>query len=187
MDKQSNSTTAPEASIGELSAAIVERLRASVANPPIDDAVMTIARALGAAEKRRDYAEGKARHPNYNIKETYKGDEEHASDLTYTLREMLSHLPAESLDGAAVQTAELISLVDLLWDGIPEDAIDYRMKKMHRSIERLLFSVLGCLNGKLSEPVENFVYPDFTNRHMNPWTPIGDRFALRGMGEEASS
>jgi hypothetical protein len=187
MDKQSNSTTAPEASIGELSAAIIDRLRPAFETRPLDDIVVSIARALGTAERHREHVEGKASHPDYNIKDTYRRDEEHASDLTYTLRDMLSHHAAASLDGAAVQTAELIGLVDMLWDGIPEEATDYRMKKIHRSIERLLHSILGCLNKQLAEPVEDFVYPHFTNQHLNPWKPIAERFAMRGLSEEVLS
>lgn len=150
------------------------------------DMIMRIAKDLGVAERLREDYEAKARNKDDTISMTYKRDEEHASDLTYSLRQMLSHHKATSLDGAAVQIAEIINIVGLLWDGIPEEAMDYDLRHHRRAFDRLAYSVLDFLNVQLATPVEALVYRHFANQHINPWTPTPERLVTRGVTKEAA-
>lgn len=143
------------------------------------DELLALGIRLGAAireEENLQSRSGAARRAKKLSAETYLDHAaEHVSDEVYALRDMIASVKATSLAGAAVQLAEALARVDMVWDQFPQEAETYRIKQDVRVINRLLYSVLDLVDGLAERKLAEIVTPDFGSPYLNPWVPVEAR------------
>lgn len=151
----------------------------SAALPEETDEVLALGARLGAAMRQEEDLLHRTsiakQEKKYSAKVYLNGAAEHCADEIYTLRDMIASVRAKSLAGAAVQIAEALARVDLVWDQIPETHETYRVKQDMRAINRLLYSALGVVDNLAEQKLADVVTPDFGSRYCDPWQPVEER------------
>lgn len=157
--------------------------------PEGTDEVLALAARLGAAMRREEDLQVRASAAKRAKKlsaETYLDHAaEHSTDEIYALRDMIASVKATSLAGAAIQVAEALARVDMVWDQFPQEAETYRIKQDVRVINRLLYSVLDLVDGLAERKLAEIVTPEFGSPYLNPWVPVEARCGKLKAGGEA--
>ncbi len=106
------------------------------------DKVLQLAEAIAAGvQKQMDYEKASFELPKDRF--AHKGRLEdarmHEYDRELATRQLLSFEPAKSITGAAIQIAESLSALDLIWDQVPREAIsakEYAVRRLPLSVWR---------------------------------------------------
>ncbi|MCZ7498885.1 hypothetical protein [Agrobacterium sp. ST15.13.015] len=134
------------------------------------DKVLQLAEAIAAGvQKQMDYEKASFELPKDRF--AHKGRLEdarmHEYDRELATRQLLSFEPAKSITGAAIQIAESLSALDLMWDQVPREAIGFETRQDYRRLTRLLFSVRDFLLAQT-----DLVPEHFKRMPGNPWVPV---------------
>lgn len=142
--------------------------------------VAALGRGIGALWPRLDELDGlkleeerRARHnrerPGHG-KPAY-ADEAwlNADDRQDALRAALSCHRAESFAGCLCQLAQAHSEAEALWDAIPEKATDWQVRRAHRALHRLLYSVAAHLEREAGLTVAEAGMGPILPRSLDPW------------------
>jgi len=136
----------------------------------VGDKVLELAQAIVAGVKKQiDYEKASFALPKDRF--VHKGRLEdarmHEYDRELATRQLLSFEPAKSITGAAIQIAESLSALDLIWDQVPREAIGFETRQDYRRLTRLLFSVRDFLLSQTDSVPDHF-----KRMPGNPWVPV---------------
>lgn len=134
------------------------------------DKVLQLAEAIAAGvQKQMDYEKASFELPKdrFAHKSRLEDARMHEYDRELATRQLLSFEPAKSITGAAIQIAESLSALDLIWDQVPREAIGFETRQDYRRLIRLLFSVRDFLLAQTELVPEHF-----KRMPGNPWVPV---------------
>lgn len=149
---------------------------------PSGVSVLHIAQVAAAAYKDENDFGGKALNASRATNITAGLYYDHASRdsgyLASALAAAVSCFEAQSLPEAIAQVAYAIDRLSALWDGVPEEGCGHHAKSDHAALERMLHSVLRCLEKDTGLTRERLGVAIFAGRHTDPWTTPEERLQL---------
>jgi hypothetical protein len=101
----------------------------------------------------------------------------HEYDRECALRQFLSFERAESCAGAAIQVAECLVALDMIWDQFPSESETFDVKQDYRRLNRLLFSVLRFLREVAAHELDGCIDDTFRD----PWLSAEEAIAEHEM------
>lgn len=147
-------------------------VRAAAEGMPAIDPAVEIGTLLGQSldrDERFQEAQFDAGRTKRSSERTFQEAADHEQDRSLALRALLSTVQATSVEGAVMQLAETIAVVDLVRDAYPEDAFDYEAKQKFRTINRLLFSALAAVDAASKAPLATVHNSHFGTKQCDPW------------------
>lgn len=149
---------------------------------PSGVSVLHIAQVAAAAYKDENDFDGKAlnarRATDISAGIYYDHASTNSGYLATTLAAAVSCFEAQSLPEAIAQVAYAIDRLGALWDGVPEEGCGHHAKSDHAALERMLHSVLRCLEKEAGLMRERLGVAVFAGRHTDPWTAPEERLQL---------
>ena len=109
---------------------------------------------------------------NSSASDFYGRAASHAFDRVNTIQSLITTVKASTTDEAAVQTALLFGMFNILMDQVPEDAETYSFKREVAAIERLIFSIMDFLESQSARPLKEQVNDYFGSPWCSPWQEV---------------
>lgn len=146
------------------------------------DIVVQIGRQIGDAYRKEDelqVTEFRARQENDHRRAIYAESRcQHEWDRIDTLRAALACYRATSTEGAAIQIAEALTLVDLIWDQYPRDEESYEVKNQFRTLNRLLYSAFAAIDAVTPQKTATLIGHLEDSAWRSPFVEVDDALAF---------
>ncbi|WEO64804.1 hypothetical protein [Rhizobium rhizogenes] len=144
------------------------------------DQALELGRRLAAARQRHNELDEKSLElpdRSHVASSIFDDAMHHEYDRECALRQFLSFERAESCAGAAIQVAECLVSLDMIWDQFPSESETFDVKQDYRRLNRLLFSVLRFLRQVAAQELGDCIDDTFRD----PWLSAEEAIAEHEM------